>query len=69
MTTVITNTAPCRTRCTWCGAYRRPHEAACPLGERYQQIQRAGGIGFLAHAADACGRCCDQHRERTRRPA
>lgn len=41
-----TNTKPAEHDCNWCGAKAKAdvHSAACPLGERYREVQRRGGV-------------------------
>lgn len=60
---LMTNTQPALTSCLWCRVRKgHPHSAACPLGERYAQIQQSGGIGFLDHASADCAALCDRHQ-------
>jgi hypothetical protein len=41
---LIANTVASTEPCRWCGADGRPHSQACPLGERYKQVQQLGGV-------------------------
>ena len=75
--TLLTNTKPAERSCAWCSARKgRVHAAACPLGERYQQIQSVGGVAFTLHCAD-CGKglteneshTCKQQRAANRKAA
>lgn len=44
-TTLITNTLPASEPCRLCDAQiGEPHSAACPMGERYRQVQAMGGV-------------------------
>lgn len=45
MNDLIENTKLSDRDCNWCGARKDKdvHSAACPIGERYQQIQKMGG--------------------------
>jgi len=43
-TKLIENTKPAEHDCNWCGAKVGDiHAPACPMGERYRQIQDMGG--------------------------
>lgn len=48
MTDLIDNTARAEYDCPWCSARkgRNAHSRACPIGERYKQVQKLGGIGW-----------------------
>lgn len=43
---LVTNTAVAEYDCAWCGAIKGAdvHSAACPIGERYKQVQQLGGV-------------------------
>lgn len=47
---LIENTAPALEQCRWCDALNVPHSRACPLGERYQQVQQLGGVPYRVAA-------------------
>lgn len=44
MVTLVKNTRIARA-CSWCGNDGVPHDAPCPLGERYAQFQELGRSG------------------------
>jgi hypothetical protein len=48
-TTLIKNTARAKYDCAWCGAKKgkHVHSAACPVGERYKQVQQLGGVPWV----------------------
>lgn len=43
---LVTNTALAGYDCAWCRALKGAdvHSAACPVGERYKQVQQLGGV-------------------------
>lgn len=50
---LVTNAVLADYDCAWCGALKGAdvHSAACPVGERYKQVQALGGIPFVAPKA------------------
>jgi hypothetical protein len=53
MTTLIENTKLSDQNCAWCDARKGKdvHSKACPLGERYKQVQQLGGVPVPKEAA------------------
>lgn len=47
-TTLIENTKLSNQNCAWCDARKNKdtHSKACPLGERYKQVQQLGGVAW-----------------------
>lgn len=41
---LIENVTPATTLCQYCDALNVPHSRACPMGERYKQVQSLGGV-------------------------
>lgn len=46
---LLTNKARAAYDCAWCGAKKgkHVHSAACPVGERYKQVQQLGGVPWV----------------------